>query len=92
MSAFLPNTFSTSLFSIGSMSISANREAKSFANYTATGIATTLIFWVVEYAFHTITQSDFWRYVGAVLGLILGYTIKFFLDRRLVFRTHEILR
>lgn len=69
----------------GSEIKAATSEAKDFGIYTLTGAFTTLIFWVIEYGFHLIFQSDGWRYFGGVIGLIIGYTIKFFVDRRLVF-------
>ena len=49
-------------------------------------VATTLIFWTFELGFHAIWQTDFAKYVGAVIGLVIGYVLKFWLDRRHVFR------
>jgi putative flippase GtrA len=60
-------------------------EAKKFSLYTLTGVATTLIFWGSETAFWVIGQTHVLRETGAVLGLVAGYTIKYFLDRRFVF-------
>ncbi|APX14041.1 GtrA family protein [Tateyamaria omphalii] len=49
-------------------------------------VATTLIFWSFELGFYTIWQTDFAKYLGAVIGLSIGYVLKFWLDRRHVFR------
>lgn len=74
-------------FVIYKQSVGSNeREFKKALIYTASGGGTTLLFWIIEYGFHLATHSDFWRYFGAVLGLTIGYTIKFFVDRILVFQ------
>lgn len=49
-------------------------------------VLTTLIFWAFELGFYAIWQTDFAKYSGAVLGLGIGYVVKFQLDRRHVFR------
>lgn len=58
-----------------------------FTLYTIMGVFTTLIFWGTELMFEALSDDDFMRYVGAVLGLAIGYLIKYHLDRRFVFRT-----
>lgn len=60
-------------------------EARTFALYTATGVVTTLIFWGSETAFWLIWQTHMMRELGAVIGLTIGYVLKFQLDRRFVF-------
>ncbi len=47
---------------------------------------TTLIFWAFEVAFWAIWGTDFAKYAGAVLGLAIGYTVKYHLDRTFVFK------
>jgi putative flippase GtrA len=64
----------------------AREETRRFSLYTMTGIATTALFWITETAFWAIGQTQAAREAGAVLGLALGYTIKYRLDRRFVFR------
>ncbi len=66
-------------------STSAAAQGKQFALYTGTGIATTLIFWAFEYGFDALPPEGRWRYVGAVIGLTIGYVAKYRLDRRFVF-------
>lgn len=65
---------------------SLGAESKKFSLYTLTGVATTLIFWGVEAAFWQIWQTQSMRETGAILGLTIGYVIKYNLDRRFVFR------
>ena len=57
-----------------------------FAFYTFTGVFTTIVFWGTEIFFHYAFESDFMRYVGGVIGLVIGYILKFLLDSRFVFR------
>lgn len=49
------------------------------------GIITTLIFWGTEYAFHLIYDTEFMRYVGGVIGLAVGFYVKYQLDKKYVF-------
>lgn len=62
----------------------ANHSRK-FTLYTLMGGATTLIFWGTETAFWMAWRTDLMREVGAVLGLVVGYIVKYDLDRRFVF-------
>ena len=57
-----------------------------FILYSATGVITTLIFWGTELAFEAVSDDRNMRYVGAILGLAIGYVTKYHLDRRFVFR------
>lgn len=66
-------------------SVGVVENAHKFAYYTLTGVVTTAIFWGTETAF-ALTGDQAMRYVGAALGLTVGYTLKFHLDRRFVFR------
>ena len=61
-------------------------ESRKFSLYTLTGVATTLIFWGAEAAFWMIWQTQPMREAGAVIGLTIGYIIKYNLDRRFVFQ------
>lgn len=60
-------------------------EGRQFTLYTITGIGTTLIFWGSESAFWLIWKTQTMREVGAVIGLTIGYVVKYHLDRRFVF-------
>lgn len=60
-------------------------DARRFVFYTATGIVTTALFWATEIAFDTLWRHEFAKYVGAVLGLSIGYLLKYRLDKSFVF-------
>lgn len=60
-------------------------DGKLFVFYSAMGLITTLIFWGTEYAFHIIYNSDLMRYVGGVIGLVIGFYVKYQLDKKYVF-------
>lgn len=63
----------------------AAAHGKKFGLYTAMGLITTVIFWGTETAFWLIWQTDMMREVGAIIGLSIGYVVKYNLDRRFVF-------
>lgn len=60
--------------------------ARSFGLYSLMGVATTAIFWGSETLFWWIWRSDLMRELGAVLGLGIGYVVKYRLDRAFVFK------
>ena len=60
-------------------------HAQKFGLYTLMGVFTTVIFWGTETAFWLIWQTDLMREAGAIIGLSIGYVIKYQLDRRFVF-------
>ena len=65
----------------------STEEAKQILLYGFTGIFTTLIFWGVELGFHMYFEQDFMRYVGGVIGLTIGYVLKYILDVKLTFKS-----
>lgn len=60
-------------------------DGKLFVYYSAMGVITTLIFWGTEYAFHLIYGTDFMRYLGGIIGLFIGFYVKYQLDKKYVF-------
>lgn len=60
-------------------------HGQKFSLYTAMGLVTTAIFWGTETMFWLVWQTDLMREVGAVIGLSIGYVVKYHLDRRFVF-------
>ena len=60
-------------------------HSRKFSRYTAMGGITTAIFWATETAFWLIWGTDLMRELGAVIGLTIGYVLKYQLDRRYVF-------
>lgn len=69
-------------------------DGKLFFVYTIIGIITTLIFWGTEYVFHLIYDIELMRYFGGVIGLTIGFCIKYQLDKKYVFvkAAGEVLR
>ena len=70
----------------------AAAQGAQFALYTVMGLVTTAIFWGTETAFWLIWGTDAMRELGAVLGLAVGYVVKYHLDRRLVFTGQARIR
>ena len=60
-------------------------HAKRFSLYTFTGLFTTGIFWGTELLFATLSSQPWAQYIGGLLGLTIGYVVKYRLDRRFVF-------
>jgi hypothetical protein len=62
-------------------------DGQTFALYTLMGLATTVIFWGFEFSFAHLFETQEMRYLGAIIGLAIGYFAKYSLDKRYVFRT-----
>lgn len=60
-------------------------NTRKFTLYTVMGVLTTLIFWGAETTFWQIWQTDLMREIGAIIGLAIGYVVKYNLDKRFVF-------
>jgi len=60
-------------------------DVKKFIVYTAMGIITTAIFWGTEIAFNALWHYELSKYIGAVVGLSIGYITKYQLDKKFVF-------
>lgn len=54
--------------------------------YAMAGAIHTPVFWLIESIFWFIWETDGMREVGAVLGLVIAYTLKYFILRRYVFK------
>ena len=61
-------------------------DAKKFALYSLMGVFTTIIFWGTEIGFDFFFNHPNAKYIGAVIGLSIGYIIKYFLDKKYVFK------
>lgn len=64
---------------------SLRAHGRKFTLYTLMGLVTTAIFWGSETLFWLVWRTDAMRELGAVLGLAVGYVVKYNLDRRYVF-------
>jgi putative flippase GtrA len=67
------------------VSSGARSHGRKFTLYTVMGIITTMVFWGTETGFWLLWRTEFMRELGAILGLCIGYFIKYKLDRRYVF-------
>ena len=65
---------------------SKKKDATKFFLYSLTGVFTTFIFWGTEIAFDAMLKTELAKYIGAVVGLAIGYIAKYFLDKTWVFR------
>ena len=52
------------------------------------GISTTIVFWTTESMFWLIWKTEMMREFGAIIGLSIGYILKYRLDRKYVFNTN----
>ncbi|MCP4494039.1 MAG: GtrA family protein [Gammaproteobacteria bacterium] len=68
------------------ISLSRKNNATKFLLYSLTGVFTTFIFWGTEIAFDILLNTESAKYLGAVIGLAIGYVIKYYLDKTYVFK------
>jgi len=61
-------------------------HVRRFSLYTFTGLFTTAIFWGTELLFAVLSPRQWVHFMGGLLGLTIGYVVKYRLDRRFVFR------
>ncbi|NQU34173.1 MAG: GtrA family protein [Bacteroidetes bacterium] len=59
--------------------------------YTIFAIGTTLIFWFIEIGFKLIFTFHGRDLVGGLIGLCVGYTVKYQLDKKYVFNSRKII-
>lgn len=64
---------------------SVAHDSQTFMLYSLMGLLTTVIFWGMEVGFEYWFETKTMRYVGACLGLAIGYIVKYYLDKRFVF-------
>ena len=80
-SLFIPDPFGLSMQWVGL----GNFEFLLSDPYYRASFVTTAIFWGTESLAWVIWQTDLAREAGALLGLAVGYMVKYRLDRRFVF-------
>ncbi|MDR6951676.1 putative flippase GtrA [Ancylobacter sp. 3268] len=66
-------------------STGAAAHAQKFLLYGATGLVTTAIFWAAEIIGSLIDPEGASLYIGGALGLMVGYAMKYRLDKAVVF-------
>ena len=62
-----------------------SHDTQLFMMYAIMGILTTVIFWGFEFGFEYIFKNKALRYTGGIIGLAIGYILKYQLDKRFVF-------
>ncbi len=72
------------------LNTSVKGHGRKFSLYTTMGLITTAIFWSAETAFWLIGRTDLMRELGALIGLSIGYVVKYNLDRRFVFTDNRL--
>jgi len=58
--------------------------------YTMFAIGTTLVFWFVEIGFELLFTFRGRDLIGGLIGLCIGYTVKYLLDKKYVFNTIKL--
>lgn len=71
----------------GVQQASLRRHSQLIGVYSLTAVLTTALFWAFEFGFDALFQNKAGRYLGACIGLGLGYGIKYRLDKHFVFRS-----
>ena len=66
-----------------------HEDVQHFTLYSLTGVFTTAIFWLFELSFDYWFEHDNAKYLGALIGLSIGYLIKYQLDKQFVFRVKQ---
>ncbi|WP_434718272.1 GtrA family protein [Paraburkholderia sp. A1BS-2L] len=58
---------------------------QSFILYSTMGLATTAIFWGFEFSADHLFGTETARLTGGTIGLVIGYLVKYRLDKKFVF-------
>ena len=65
-------------------------DSKMFFLYSLTGVFTTFIFVFFEISFYYLFKNEYSKYFGGVVGLGIGYLIKYKLDKKFVFSSGDL--
>ncbi len=65
--------------------VSLRQDAGTFFRYVLMSGITTAVFWSVELSFNSLFSLPSAKYIGAAIGLTIGYSSKYLLDKRFVF-------
>ena len=65
--------------------VSAREDVVTFVLYSTMSVATTLVFWGTELLFDALIPHEWAKFVGAAIGLTIGYTTKYYLSKYFVF-------
>lgn len=67
----------------------SKKVINSFRTYVFFGVFTTSIFWCFELAFWIIFDHQIARELGAIIGLSIGYLVKYKLDEAITFKDNN---
>lgn len=70
------------------MTIDNKGGIKQFILYAFTGSLITAVFWITEIAFDRMFENEQSKYIGAFIGLTIGYITKYLLDKKYVFKQY----
>ena len=65
---------------------SKKEDGKKFLLYSLMGVFTTFIFWGFEIGFDFLFEDENAKYLGGLIGLAIGYVVKYKLDKKFVFK------
>ena len=65
---------------------SKKEDGKKFLLYSLMGVFTTFIFWGFEIGFDYLFEDKNAKYLGGLIGLAIGYVVKYNLDKKFVFK------
>ena len=65
---------------------SKKEDGKKFLLYSLMGVFTTFIFWGFEIGFDYLFEDENAKYLGGLIGLAIGYVVKYNLDKKFVFK------
>lgn len=85
ISGLLPRYFLDKKYIFKYKTLNFSENGRLLTLYTLMSIVTTMVFWSTEYLFHHAFQADYMRYLGGILGLTIGFIIKYQLDKKFVF-------
>ena len=74
------------VFEVNGVLDSKKMKIRQFGLYLLFSFITTIIFWGIVLVFKMIFADQWAELVGTVVGLSVGYTIKFFLDSKIAFK------
>ena len=66
-------------------------DGSKFFLYSLMGVFTTIIFWAFELSFDFLFDHQYAKYAGALIGLSIGYLIKYLLDKKFVFTNNKMV-
>jgi putative flippase GtrA len=64
----------------------AAKDARRFVLYAGFGLFTTAVFWSAEWVGHHYFSGEVGRYLGGGFGLCIGYVLKYWMDKKWVFK------